>query len=62
MRQQLDQLQRPSAHISVPRQAYSHPANLFWASLTTWSPTCVAPMEAINGGASKELEATRWPC
>lgn len=55
MRQQLDQLQRPSAHISVPGQACWHPAKLFWASPTAWS-SCVGPMAAICGGASKGLE------
>lgn len=62
MRQQLDQLQRPSAHISVPGQACWHPAILFWASPTAWSPSHAAPMVAIYGGDSKGLEAGRWPC
>ena len=57
MRQQLDQLQRPSSHISVPGQACWHPAKLFRASPTAWSPSCVGPMAAICGGASKGLEA-----
>ena len=62
MRQQLDQLQRPSAHISVPGQARWHPAKLFWASLTAWSPSHVAPMTGLHGEASEGLEARRWPC
>ena len=62
MRQQLDQLQRPSAHISVPGQARWHPAKLFWASLTAWYPSHVAPMTGLHGEASEGLEARRWPC
>lgn len=57
MRQQLDQLQRPSTHISVPGQAFWHPTKLFWASPTAWSPSCVGPMAALCGGASKGLAA-----
>lgn len=62
MRQQLDQLQGPSAHSSVPGQAWWHPAKLFRASLTAWSPSHVVPMGALHGGASEELEARSWPC
>lgn len=62
MRQQLDQLQRLSAHISVPGQAHWHPAKLFWASLTARSPSHVSPMTALHGGASEGLGAWRWPC
>lgn len=57
MRQQLDQLQRPSAHISVPGQACWHPAKLVWASLTAWSSSCVGPVASICGEPSKGLEA-----
>ena len=57
MRQQLDQLQRPSAHIFVPGQACWHPAKLFWASPTAWSPSNVGLVVTICGRASKGLEA-----
>lgn len=42
MRQQLDQLQRLSAHISVPGQAHWHPAKLFWAS-----PNCPVSLPCV---------------
>lgn len=61
MRQQLDQLQRPSAHFSVPGQACWHPAKLFSASSTASSTACrVAPIDTIDVGASKGLDGTSF--
>lgn len=60
MRQQLDQLQRPSAHISVPGQACWHPAKLLRTSSTAWSPSHVAPMATLYGGANLSGLCPSW--
>jgi hypothetical protein len=50
MRQQLDQLQRPCAHISVPGQAYWHPAKLLQASLLPGLSPCDPYSHSLQRG------------
>lgn len=65
MRQQLDQLQRPYVHISVPGQACWHSARHFQASLIAWSLPPLHPQRSIHR-EKKGLESphTRvgWLC